>query len=143
LYPLKDVLDDFSAPSAQPKKAVPATTVSQEATEDDLDAVLDDDFAKQLAAGMEELMSGEDQDEFKETFEKIWKSFETTSLEESASASNGPVDPDTKKTFQETISQTMNKLRDSSDKVEVKSLFWMDWCIGVLAPHTKLSDWPE
>jgi peroxin-19 len=92
-----------------------------------LDAVLDDDFAKQLAAGMEELMSGEDQDEFKETFEKIWKSFESTSLDDSvAQSSKAPTaatavaDPENKKSFQDTIAQTMNKLRDSSDKVEVK-----------------------
>jgi peroxin-19 len=85
-----------------------------------LDSVLDDDFAKQLAAGMEELMGGEDQDEFKDTFEKIWKSFESTSLNDANEPeSAGPVDPDTKKSFQETIAQTMNKLRDSSDKVEV------------------------
>lgn len=90
-----------------------------------MDAVLDDDFAKQLAAGMEELMSGEDQDEFKETFEKIWKSFESTSLDDSvAQSSKAPAaaaaDPENKKSFQDTIAQTMNKLRDSSDKVEVK-----------------------
>ena len=115
-----DVLDDFSAPAttSQPKAAVPPTTVSEEAEEDNLDAVLDDDFAKQLAAGMEELMAGEDQEEFKETFEKIWKSFESTSLEDPNPSSN-PVDPETKRSFQDTIAQTMNKLRDSSDKVEV------------------------
>jgi len=116
---LDDVLDDFSAPAttSQPKAAVPPTTVSEEAEEDNLDAVLDDDFAKQLAAGMEELMAGEDQEEFKETFEKIWKSFESTSLEDPNPSSN-PVDPETKRSFQDTIAQTMNKLRDSSDKVE-------------------------
>lgn len=116
-----DVLDDFSAPAttSQPKAAVPPTTVSEEAEEDNLDAVLDDDFAKQLAAGMEELMAGEDQEEFKETFEKIWKSFESTSLEDPNPSSN-PVDPETKRSFQDTIAQTMNKLRDSSDKVEVR-----------------------
>jgi peroxin-19 len=88
-----------------------------------LDSVLDDDFAKQLAAGMEELMGGEGQDEFKDTFEKIWKSFESTSLNEvdvPEAASSAPLDPESKKSFQETIAQTMNKLRDSSDKVEVK-----------------------
>ncbi|CAO3679353.1 unnamed protein product [Umbelopsis vinacea] len=122
---LDDVLDDFSAPStaSQPKAtAVSSTTVSEEADEENLDAVLDDDFAKQLAAGMEELMSGEDQDEFKETFEKIWKSFESTSLDDSvAQSSKAPAaaaDPENKKSFQDTIAQTMNKLRDSSDKVE-------------------------
>ncbi|KAI9282375.1 Pex19 protein [Umbelopsis sp. AD052] len=119
---LDDVLDDFNAPSA-PSKAkapvAPATTVSED--DDNLDSVLDDDFAKQLAAGMEELMGGEGQDEFKDTFEKIWKSFESTSLEDVAApegASSAPVDPESKKSFQETIAQTMNKLRDSSDKVE-------------------------
>ncbi|KAH8549253.1 Pex19 protein family-domain-containing protein [Umbelopsis sp. PMI_123] len=119
---LDDVLDDFSAPSAPNKAkapAAPATTVSEEVDDDNLDSVLDDDFAKQLAAGMEELMGGEDQDEFKDTFEKIWKSFESTSLNDANEPeSAGPVDPDTKKSFQETIAQTMNKLRDSSDKVE-------------------------
>ncbi|KAI8579683.1 hypothetical protein K450DRAFT_56970 [Umbelopsis ramanniana AG] len=70
---------------------------------------------------MEELMGGEGQDEFKDTFEKIWKSFESTSLEDVAApeaASSAPLDPESKKSFQETIAQTMNKLRDSSDKVE-------------------------
>lgn len=69
-------------------------------------------------------MSGEGQDEFKDTFEKIWKSFESTSLNDvdaSEAASSAPLDPESKKSFQETIAQTMNKLRDSSDKVEVKS----------------------
>ncbi|KAJ2959172.1 hypothetical protein NQZ79_g5309 [Umbelopsis isabellina] len=122
---LDDVLDDFSAPtsSSAPKKpaASTATTVEQTGDDEDLDAMLDDDFAQQLAAGMEELMSGagEGQDEFKDTFEKIWKSFENTSLDDPAtSAPEGPVDPETKKTFQETIAQTMNKLKNSSDKVE-------------------------
>jgi peroxin-19 len=96
----------------------------QKSRKQDLDAMLDDDFAKQLAAGMEELMgeAGEGQDEFKDTFEKIWKSFENTSLEDpTTSAPEGPVDPETKKTFQETIAQTMNKLKNSSDKVEVSA----------------------
>lgn len=119
-------MDDFSAPtsSSATKKpaAATATTVEQAGDDEDLDAMLDDDFAQQLAAGMEELMSGagEGQDEFKDTFEKIWKSFENTSLDDPAtSAPEGPVDPETKKTFQETIAQTMNKLKTSSDKVEV------------------------
>ncbi|KAM3579565.1 Peroxisome chaperone and import receptor, variant 2 [Umbelopsis sp. WA50703] len=122
---LDDVLDDFSAPtsSSVPKKAAEptATKVEETGDDEDLDAMLDDDFAKQLAAGMEELMgeAGEGQDEFKDTFEKIWKSFENTSLEDpTTSAPEGPVDPETKKTFQETIAQTMNKLKNSSDKVE-------------------------
>jgi peroxin-19 len=55
-----DVLDDFSAPtsSSVPKKAAEptATKVEETGDDEDLDAMLDDDFAKQLAAGMEELM---------------------------------------------------------------------------------------
>ncbi|RUO95307.1 hypothetical protein BC936DRAFT_144538, partial [Jimgerdemannia flammicorona] len=119
-------------PAAPP----PATAKPTTTTEDkDLDDILDDNFAKQLAADMEELVSGMDGggDELKQTFEKIWHSFDDqTKLDPSAeppssssSSSKGAGLAGTSsssgksKSFQETIAQTINKLKDSSEQVNV------------------------
>lgn len=119
-----DVLDDMSNLSTTDREK---TTPSKEEddknkqSEESLDDLLDqEEFAKQLAAGMEELMGRINQDqEMKDTFEKIWKSFEEA---ESSTTSNsregaGPSRPN--QSFQETIAQTMNKLKDSSKQVDV------------------------
>lgn len=82
----------------------------------------DDDFAKQLASNMEELMGGMDQDEeMKKTFEKIWKSFEEneTSANPNASLPQQPSPGAQQSSFQDKIAQTMNKLKDSSKQVDV------------------------
>lgn len=106
----------------------------------------EDDFAKQLAANMQELMGQMDEDkEMKETFEKIWSSFEASENGEgadsatravpdiaaaaaSAAAASNPTTNNTTdnkspsgqpRSFQETIAQNMNKLKDSSKQVDV------------------------
>ncbi|KAI8141451.1 Pex19 protein family-domain-containing protein [Fennellomyces sp. T-0311] len=133
---LDDVLDDFNTLSTSEKKPAKAEAkqpqqAKQEPKESSgsLDDMFDEDeFSKQLAANMQELMGQLDQDkEMKETFEKIWSSFEAGEA--------GPADPANSssravpqpggeqpaaggQTFQEKIAQTMNKLKDSSKQVD-------------------------
>ena len=97
----------------------------------------EDEFAKQLAANMQDLMGQMDEDkEMKQTFEKIWSSFEASENEKgddsatravpdlAAAAASNPT-PNNKSpsgqplSFQETIAQNMSKLKDSSKQVDV------------------------
>ncbi|KAI8366962.1 Pex19 protein [Choanephora cucurbitarum] len=106
---LDDVLDDMSKVSVAPTQPIKPTETSQ--PEPDLDDLLgSDDFAKQLAANMEQLMGqmGTDEnDEMKQAFEKVWSSLDNKE------------DPsETPRSFQETIGKTMNKLKDSSKEID-------------------------
>lgn len=130
-----DVLDDFNGLSTKDKKestapATKKTTVTEEPSggeQGSLDDMLDNDaFAKQLQAGMEELMGNMDQDpEMKAAFEKVWGSFDPATMaaqanEEAAKNSSSTArGPAAGASFQDTIDQTMNKLKDSSKQVDV------------------------
>lgn len=128
-----DVLDDLSQapPSTASKPAhtkkeekSKSTTISEEdPAEPDLDELLGgDDFAKQLAANMEQLMgemSNEDNDELKQAFEKVWASFdggEATTADQKTTSREVPKAP---ASFQDTIGKTLNKLKDSSKEIDV------------------------
>ncbi|KAI9274340.1 Pex19 protein [Phascolomyces articulosus] len=141
---LDDVLDDFNTLSTSEKKGASEKTEGKKPQEEptessaSLDDMFDEDeFAKQLAANMQELMGQMDQDkEMKETFEKIWSSFEATENEEkgestttasrsvpevattAAGAGSNNKPGSGQPSFQETIAQTMNKLKDSSKQVD-------------------------
>lgn len=148
-----DVLDDMSHLSVTEKKPVTAqvkkttTTVTSADDEDpaepDLDELLgSDDFAKQLAAGMEQLMGqmgGESNDEMKEAFEKVWASFDNgaaapdsafAAKPTAAAAAASPASSSTREvpkvpqSFQDTIGKTMNKLKDSSKEIDVSFLLY-------------------
>lgn len=120
------------------------STGDEDPAEPDLDELLgSDDFAKELAAGMEQLMGqmgGESNDEMKEAFEKVWASFDnggtppvpattttTTTVPSSASpvaALNTREVPKVPQSFQDTIGKTMNKLKDSSKEIDVSNNRW-------------------
>ncbi|KAG0169582.1 Peroxisome chaperone and import receptor [Apophysomyces sp. BC1034] len=113
---LDDVLDDFNDLSTKEKDTPPPKAESTDAAE--LDDVLDsDEFARQLAAGMEELM-GQDP-EMKNVFEQVWSSLETpgtpepTKIPPTAGAAAG-----SSSSFQDKIAQTMDKLKESSKEVD-------------------------
>lgn len=131
---------------AEVKKTTTTVTTAddEDPAEPNLDELLgSDDFAKQLAAGMEQLMGqmgGESNDEMKEAFEKVWASFDngagadTTFSEKptpaapaapaaaaSPSSSTREV-PKVPQSFQDTIGKTMNKLKDSSKEIDVSYL---------------------
>ncbi|KAL0080633.1 Pex19 protein [Phycomyces blakesleeanus] len=183
---LDDVLDDFNGLSTKEVPTKPAakgdqkstkTTVEDEdPTEDSLESMFDnDEFSRQLAAGMEELMgqigngaagiggggnsnssnsssSGQDA-EMKQVFEQVWKSLDsefllptgsgssktpttesspsknpntttTTATSNTTNKDRGTGSSDTgtqtpsAQSFQDTIAQTMNKLKDSSKQVD-------------------------
>lgn len=136
-----DVLDDMvtaPAPKVEVKQETKVTSTSCEddPAEQSLDDMLDnDDFAKQLAAGMEQLMGqmgGADaggNDDMKEAFEKVWASFDsdaaaaTTAATASTTAPAVPTAtreiPKVPQSFQDTIGKTMNKLKDSSKEIDV------------------------
>ncbi|CEP07288.1 hypothetical protein [Parasitella parasitica] len=142
---LDDVLDDMSHLSVAEKKPVvieaKETTTNVTSAEDedpkepDLNELLaSDEFAKQLAAGMEQMMSqmgDEGNDGMKEAFEKVWASFDNGTAAPSVSATATSTEsapptkpsstrqvPKTPKSFQETIGETMNKLKDSSKEID-------------------------
>lgn len=133
---LDDVLDDMATAPAVEKTKVEVkketvatkTTCEDDPAEQSLDDMLDnDDFAKQLAAGMEQLMGqmsglgvdGETNDDMKEAFEKVWASFDNdASASATPSASATREVPKVPQSFQETIGKTMNKLKDSSKEID-------------------------
>lgn len=104
-----------------------ATTISDEdPAEQSLDDMLDnDDFAKQLAAGMEQLMgqmgAGADDgnDEMTEAFEKVWASFDAGNTAPTTAGTTSREVPKVPQSFQDTIGKTMNKLKDSSKEIDV------------------------
>ncbi|KAI8922051.1 Pex19 protein [Powellomyces hirtus] len=128
---LDDVLDDFSAPPPPIpiSAAAPATEPS-----------FDDDFARQLAADMEQLFKNGGEDtagnseinsamaQFMESFKELQVSPDSSAVANGvatssvrATASKAPVEPSipaTPKSFQDTVAQTMKKLRTSSNQVE-------------------------
>lgn len=142
-----DVLDDMvtapvSAPKAEAKKET-KTLCEDDPAEQSLDDMLDnDDFAKQLAAGMEQLMGqmggvdAEGNDEMKEAFEKVWASFDgdaaaavAATTPAASTAPKVPAErqvPKVPQSFQDTIGQTMNKLKDSSKEINVSECV----CVG-------------
>ncbi|KAI8082611.1 Pex19 protein [Gilbertella persicaria] len=91
-------------------------TTDQDPPEQDLDELLgSDEFAKQLAAGMEQLMgqmNTDENDEMKQAFEKVWASLDKNTEEEVKKV------PKTPQSFQDTIGKTMNKLKDSSKEID-------------------------
>ncbi|CEI95362.1 hypothetical protein RMCBS344292_09551 [Rhizopus microsporus] len=116
---LDDVLDTMNQPPPSVPKKTTVTEVKEEEEKEDLDNVLDnDEFAKQLAAGMENLMGQFGQeDDMKEAFEKVWASFDNNNTpdktrEAATSSSKTP------QSFQEAIGKTMNKLKDSSKEID-------------------------
>lgn len=142
-----DVLDDMStAPKASltkqetMKEGASITTTSTNTTintttttcvdeedpaEQDLDDLLgNDEFAKQLAAGMEQLMGQmgtENNDEMKDAFEKVWASLGDEKIDQAPPTQPSPAAPSRQvpQSFQETIGKTMNKLKDSSKEIDV------------------------
>jgi peroxin-19 len=123
-----------TAPKAPVKKQEPnknptTTCVEEEdAAEQDLDELLGtDEFAKQLAAGMEQLMGqmgAENNDEMKDAFEKVWASLGDEKTDQIPKTQGLPAAtsrevPKVPQSFQETIGKTMNKLKDSSKEIDV------------------------
>jgi hypothetical protein len=122
--------------SAQTNESILVNPEGNEDDDDDL--ALDDEFTKQLAAGMEDLMqemSGNS--ELQKSFEEMFKGLDA-SLGDVASF-GGSSKPETQSpsstnskgkapasgaSFQERIAQTMDKLKDSSDQVEACFLFY-------------------
>ncbi|KAJ3291471.1 Peroxisome chaperone and import receptor [Borealophlyctis nickersoniae] len=139
---LDDVLDEFtpepSAPVAPPMEAISAPSASAPSAGQDID----DDFARQLAANMEQFLrgnlGGEDEEaaDFKSTMEQIVGAFKDlqTGDEGAASAAGGApksvpaASPPAAaasgstggapKSFQDKVSETMSRLRDSDQKAE-------------------------
>ena len=102
----------MSKVSVAPTQPEPVKQTEKSQPEPDLDDLLgSDDFAKQLAANMEQLMGqmGTDEnDEMKQAFEKVWSSFDKKEDQ-----------TEKPRSFQETIGKTMNKLKDSSKEIDV------------------------
>ncbi|KAJ3219605.1 hypothetical protein HDU67_000093 [Dinochytrium kinnereticum] len=127
---LDDVLEDFAKPDlAEPVKgnAGAAAHVANEAA----DGLMDDEFAKQLAAGMEQLMKGFSEGgvegdmsagDLKTAMDQLLGSVKSMSVTDGETS--GPVEASsssaTPGSLQTKISETLNKLRDSSDKVEAQ-----------------------
>ncbi|KAI7896491.1 Pex19 protein family-domain-containing protein [Mucor mucedo] len=132
---LDDVLDDMVAPEpkAQQVQAKKETQSTAPIYDDDpavpsLTDMLDsDDFAKQLAANMEQLMGqmgGADigkPDDMNKAFEQVWASFDGNTAANTSVPTAAPSTrevPKVPQSFQDTIGQTMNKLKDSSKEIK-------------------------
>ncbi|KAF2229359.1 Pex19 protein [Viridothelium virens] len=128
------VLDEFKAtkldsnsPSAskQPSTSQEATTIAPEDKETKPDPD-DEEFAKQLQAGMAELLGDMDKDpEMKKQFEELMKGLgaDATATEDTATSTNSTEQAGKSKgqktgedSFQETIRKTMERMRESGDQ---------------------------
>ncbi|KAF9977296.1 Peroxisome chaperone and import receptor [Actinomortierella ambigua] len=84
--------------------------------EDDEEGMdLNDEFTKQLAAGMEDLMKEMNGNEnLQKTFEEMFKSVESATAGSTSSPATGG-------SFQDRIAKTMDKLKDSSEQADAKA----------------------
>ena len=89
---------------------------------------IDDEMAKQLTQGMFQLLQGmdpNDASQFENNLEKIAGDLEknlNVSDKEGKPITSGKGKKSTTTSFQDTISETINNLKSSSDKVEVNNL---------------------
>ncbi|KAJ3190051.1 hypothetical protein HDU85_000342 [Gaertneriomyces sp. JEL0708] len=130
---LDGVLDEFAAPPPAPVTATASSAAA--ASSSATDPGLDDEFARQLASNMEQLFkesfAGEDANmDVNSAMAQLMDTFKELQVAQDAAGSKGEpavteaatpqakTEPLKPKTFQETIAQTMTKLRDSSDKVD-------------------------
>lgn len=142
------MLDDFSAVNIESKvpavkspttaaapaanKDLPAATAAAATTttttKNDEDILSDDDFAKQLQAGMAELMGEMNPEEMQAQFESFFKdlgaaaatagepsSSSTTTGQGGSASASGPA-PAADASFQETIRRTMERMQASGDQ---------------------------
>ncbi|KAH0383919.1 Pex19-domain-containing protein, partial [Aureobasidium melanogenum] len=135
LSDLDDMLDDFSAASIKDQKpAAPSTSTAQSSTTSQSNPssssippqppAEDDDFARQLQAGMAELLGGLDEDpEMQKQFEQMMKELSAAAEQEAASTPAPSADaapkPNTtssssaKPAFASTIEKTMERMQAS------------------------------
>ncbi|KAG9528685.1 Pex19-domain-containing protein, partial [Aureobasidium melanogenum] len=135
LSDLDDMLDDFSAASIKDQKpAAPSTSTAQSSTTAQSNPssssippqppAEDDDFARQLQAGMAELLGGLDEDpEMQKQFEQMMKELSAAAEQEAASTPapsadaapkpNTPSSSSAKPAFASTIEKTMERMQAS------------------------------
>ncbi|KAL2129807.1 hypothetical protein VTI74DRAFT_7277 [Chaetomium olivicolor] len=130
---LDDMLDDFSAVKINAKKptapARPAPPTAAPASTSDEQVLSEDDFAKQLQAGMADLLGElENSPEMQAQFESIFKELGTAASASADQSSTGPVPPvpgasssggpaaNAEASFQETIRRTMERMQASGDQ---------------------------
>lgn len=95
--------------------------------DDDIDiSATDDEFQKSMAMGMEELMREmSSNNELQKTFEEMFKGMDLDLEKKGKVSTEGsPIQakaPEVAGSFQDRIAKTMDKLKDSSDQVEVKT----------------------
>lgn len=120
-----DVLDDFNKPVPASSSAKAGAPGASDAALNDPE--LDDELAKQLAQGMEQLMANMgEHPELKEQMEALVQTFEKdmpafAEAAGAAAAAKGKTKAESgdrsAEAFQEKIEETLNKLRNSQDKV--------------------------
>ncbi|RDW60864.1 hypothetical protein BP6252_12247 [Coleophoma cylindrospora] len=126
---LDDMLDEFSATKIEEKPpAIPSGPGRPQATVEDAEGISDDDFAKQLQAGMADLLGElETNPDMQAQFESMLKelgggaelaeaapSVDTTS--KAAPSSSSKPTATGEESFQETIKKTMERMQASGDK---------------------------
>ncbi|KAH0345644.1 Pex19-domain-containing protein, partial [Aureobasidium melanogenum] len=134
LSDLDDMLDDFSATSIKDQKpAAPSTSTAPSSTQKPSSSSIpsqpsteDDDFARQLQAGMAELLGGLGEDpEMQKQFEQMMKELSAAAEQEAAStpapSNDAAPKPNTtssssaKPAFASTIEKTMERMQASGD----------------------------
>lgn len=118
-----------STTSSKAAKTPESLLLNPEDLEDDDEAAvggLDAEFSKQLASGMEELMKEMNgNSELQKSFEEMFKGLDVNGKSTAAPAPKaaGAVN------FQDRIAKTMDKLKDSSEQVDVSFLKEENWFI--------------
>ncbi|KAK3296793.1 Pex19 protein family-domain-containing protein [Chaetomium fimeti] len=131
---LDDMLDEFSAvkvdatkPEVPPGPTKPPAAAAAQVDEEE--EGMDEEFAKQLQAGMADLLGGlEDSSEMQAQFESIFKELGASASASADKASTDPAPPtasagpstagpnNTDASFQETIRRTMERMQTSGDQ---------------------------
>lgn len=111
----------------------------EELDDDEALAGLDAEFSKQLASGMEELMKEMNNNpELQKSFEEMFKGLDVNKspATEGATSSSSAGAPGSKAggagSFQDRIAKTMDKLKDSSEQVDVSSGSCFRVCNGAV-----------
>ncbi|KAK4237431.1 Pex19 protein family-domain-containing protein [Achaetomium macrosporum] len=128
---LDEILDEFSAVKIDAKKEAPSAPPQQGAASITEEEVLsEDDFAKQLQAGMADLLGElENSPEMQAQFESIFKELGVAASASAEQASTAPTPPGpgarsastgaaggVEASFQETIRRTMERMQTSGDQ---------------------------
>lgn len=129
-------------PARTPEALLLNPELNEDDDDSDIDVSTDAEFQKSMAMGMEELMREmSSNSELQKTFDEMFKGMDLDLEKKGSVPTEGsPTQakaPETTGSFQDRIAKTMDKLKDSSEQVEVGTtghvlfFFWSSFLLGL------------